>query len=220
MRRLLVLRPEPGASRTVARAHAVGLDARALPLFQIEAIPADWPPATDFDALLLTSANGARALGQRYPGLPVHAVGGATADIAAAAGHQVVTIGDGGVDDLLARVPFDVRLLHPCGIERRVPSSAHRVTPLPVYRATPLDPPDLAAFGGDEVVLLHSPRAATRWAAVVERAGFARDGFALVAISDATAAAAGTGWQTVEIAPVPRDEALLPLAARLCHETA
>ena len=40
MRRVLVLRPEPGASATVERARARGLDAFAVPLFAIE--PLDW----------------------------------------------------------------------------------------------------------------------------------------------------------------------------------
>ena len=33
MKRVLVLRPEPGASATVERARALGLDAVAVPLF-------------------------------------------------------------------------------------------------------------------------------------------------------------------------------------------
>ena len=38
MRRVLVLRPEPGASATVERARERGLDAIAAPLFEIEPI--------------------------------------------------------------------------------------------------------------------------------------------------------------------------------------
>ena len=40
MKRVLVLRPEPGASETVQRAKAKGLDAEASPLFVVE--PIEW----------------------------------------------------------------------------------------------------------------------------------------------------------------------------------
>ena len=43
MRRLLVLRPEPGASATVERARALGLDAVAMPLFEVEPVAWDAP---------------------------------------------------------------------------------------------------------------------------------------------------------------------------------
>ena len=43
MRRVLVLRPEPGASATVERARRLGLDAVAIPLFEIE--PVAWASA-------------------------------------------------------------------------------------------------------------------------------------------------------------------------------
>ena len=60
MSRLFVLRPQPAAARTAAKAAAMGLDVRVHPLFAPEAIAWNPPPAQDFDAMLLTSANGAR----------------------------------------------------------------------------------------------------------------------------------------------------------------
>ena len=60
MRRVLVLRPEPGAAATVKRARARGLDAVAIPLFEIEPLAWEAPPAGGFDGLLLTSANAVR----------------------------------------------------------------------------------------------------------------------------------------------------------------
>ena len=82
MRRLLVLRPEPGASETVRRAHERGLDAVAIPLFEIETARWEVPEAGGFDGLLLTSANAVRHGGEQLQalrGLPVYAVGQATA---------------------------------------------------------------------------------------------------------------------------------------------
>ena len=63
MSALLVLRPEPGASATVERARELGLDAVAVPLFEIEAMDWDAPEPGGFDGLLLTSANAVRCGG-------------------------------------------------------------------------------------------------------------------------------------------------------------
>ena len=60
MRRLLVLRPEPGASATAGRARTLGLDPVLMPLFEIEPIAWTAPDPAGFDALLLTSANAVR----------------------------------------------------------------------------------------------------------------------------------------------------------------
>ena len=62
--------------------------------------------------------------------------------------------------------------------------------------------------------MLHSPRAAARFAALAGDRGR----FTLAAISVETAAAAGTGWRQVAVATAPRDEALLELAAKLCQK--
>ena len=84
---------------------------------------------------------------------------------------------------------------------------------MPVYRARALAEPDLGAVG-DSVALIHSPRAGRRLAELVED----RRTIAIAAISDAAAEAAGDGWQIVEAAEKPADEALLALAARLCNK--
>ena len=87
MRRVIVLRPEPGASETVARARELGLDAVAIPLFEVEAVEWTAPEAGGFDGLLLTSANAIRHGGdqlQSLRGLPVYAVGKATSEAARA----------------------------------------------------------------------------------------------------------------------------------------
>src|SRR5687768_9453521 len=82
MRRLAILRPEPGASATVERARELGLDAFAVPLFAIEPLAWELPDSGAFDALLLTSANTVRQAGpslERLLQLPAYAVGDATA---------------------------------------------------------------------------------------------------------------------------------------------
>ena len=60
MSKVVVLRPEPGASATLARAKAAGIDAVAIPLFEVVPVAWDAPDPSSVDALLLTSANAAR----------------------------------------------------------------------------------------------------------------------------------------------------------------
>lgn len=214
MRRVLVLRPEPGASETVARARARGLDAVAIPLFAIEPMAWEVPDVARFDAVLFTSANAVRSAGDQLralAALPAYAVGETTAAAAREAGFEVVATGDSGVDRLLQTIDPGLALLHLCGLDRREPAEApHKMTPLVVYRAKPVEPPELPASG---VVLIHSPRAARRLAELVNE----RSGIAIAAISPAAAAAAGGGWAAVEVADRPNDDALLAVAERLCN---
>jgi uroporphyrinogen-III synthase len=216
MRRLLVLRPEPGASKTVARANALGLDALAVPLFEIEPIAWVMPDVRGFDGLLLTSANAARRVTPKLGHLPVYAVGDATAEAAREAGLEVAATGEVGVDGLLASVDANLRLLHLCGEDRRDPVDARQtIVSIPVYRAKPIDRPELAQ-ADQAVMLVHSPRAGRRLGELVHDRG----SIAIAAISRAAADAVGSGWQCVEAASRPSDDALLALAARLCNKPA
>jgi uroporphyrinogen-III synthase len=218
MTRVLVLRPEPGASATVARARELGLDAIAVPLFRIE--PVDWeaPEPGGFDGLLLTSANAVRFGGeqlQRLRGLKTHAVGEATADEAREAGFDIATTGDSGVDGLLGSIEPGLRLLHLCGEDRREPDRpSQQITPVVVYRSPQIEHPDLSAIAG-RVALIHSPRAGRRFAELVKD----RQSIAIAAISSGAAQAVGNGWTAVETAEQPNDDALLALAARLCNNS-
>lgn len=228
MRPLLVLRPEPGAAATVRRAEARGFKAIAAPLFAIE--PVAWvPPAPeDHDALFVTSANAARAAGSalaRFRGLPAYAVGAATAAALHTAGFADVIVGARDAGSLIALLRADGRRapLHLAGEDFRAFDDAGvtlvRVT---VYRTRLVGAlPDEAAraLRGGAVALLHSPRAAASFAALVEGAGLSRDAIPIVTISAAAAAAAGCGWGACAIAAAPDDEALLAAAAALCEES-
>lgn len=218
---ILVLRPEPGAGETVQRLRDRGLEAVAAPLFTVAPLPWEAPDPSGFDALLLTSANAVRHGGDRlgkFRGLPVHAVGEATARMAHDAGFEIASSGDAGVDRLLASIDPQLRLLHLCGQDRRKPANApQRITRLAVYQATAVERPDLARAKGS-VALVHSPRAASRFAELVAPPD--RASIAIAAISDAAAEAAGEGWKAVEAAEQPSEEALLALAARLWQKSA
>jgi uroporphyrinogen-III synthase len=219
MRRLFVLRPEPAAHRTIERALGLGLDAIAVPIFKLE--PVEWsaPRPDEFDGLLLTSANAVNMGGhqlERLRNLPVHAVGEATAVAAEVAGFGVASVGKAGVDELLGSIDPGTRLLHLCGEDRRAPDrpsqTIHRLT---VYRARAITPPgSLEALHG-QVAALHSPRAGTRLAELIDEK--TRATIRVAAISQAAADAAGSGWAEVGIAAAPTDPALLALARRLCE---
>jgi uroporphyrinogen-III synthase len=215
--RVLVLRPQPGANATLAKARALGLDAVAIPLFGIEPVAWEPPDSRDFDGILLTSANALRFGGEglrALKGLKVYAVGEATAEAAREAGLDVAVTGDGGVEQLLGSTEPSLRLLHLCGADRREPRRARQaITPVIVYRANPIEAPDVAA-AKDGVALTHSPRAGKRFAELVGD----RASIAIAAISAAAADAVGSGWRVVEVADRPTDDALLALAARLCNK--
>lgn len=220
---LVVTRPEPGNSATIARAAALGLDARAMPLFA--AHPIDWalPAPTNYDALLLTSAQAVRLAGAQLAelaALPVHAVGEATADAARAAGLTVVQTGTADGQALLDAMASEkiARILWLCGRERSEfdPRGA-LLDPRACYGVEPAEPPgDWAqVIAAPAVLLAHSARAARR---IGDLVGASRAHLALVAISPAVAAAAGAGWSERVAAPAPTDAAMLALAHALCHK--
>lgn len=188
------------------------MEVRCHPLFAAE--PVAWTlPAGNFDALLVTSATAIRLAGG-FPALPVHAVGEASAAAARASGLKVLTIGEGGVEALLDRLPDGLSLLHLAGEERIVPATARQaITSVAVYRMAPLPLPDAALIEGT-VVLVHSPAAGRRLSEVTA----VRERIRVAAISPAAAAACGPGWEHCEAADEPTDRALLSLAAKLCEE--
>ncbi len=215
MAQVLVLRPEPGASATVARARSMGLDAVSRPLFEVQPVAWEVPELTAFDGLLLTSANAVRHGGEqleRLRGLKVYAVGDATGRAAREAGFDVAATGDAGVERLLASIEPDLRLLHLCGADHRdAGSELQTIVPILSYRAERVD---VGKLPNADVVMVHSPRAGARLAQVAHD----RSSMAVAAISQAAAEAVGGGWQAVEVADAPTDDALLALAARLCKK--
>lgn len=221
--RLLVLRAEPGASETAARARGLGLDAVTAPLFTVRPLAWQAPDAAEFDAILLTSANATRHAGRQlrlFRHLPCFAVGEATAAAAKEQGFADLRIGAADGAATLATIAPGSRILHLCGrehlrlnhpaLERRIVYAADAAERMPAAAHAALDRGALA--------LVHSPRAASLFGALVDAAGLHRAAIAIAAISPAAAAAAGPGWRSLSAAERPRDEALLELAAKLCKK--
>lgn len=222
---ILILRPQPGASETAERAGAIGLDALVAPIFEIEPIQWQAPDASEFAAILFTSANAPRFGGAElklFLDLPCYAVGESTAAAAGKAGFRNIRTGPSDGAALVEMMVHDgiPAAFHASGrdhvalehqdirIERRAVYASNAVAFLP--------PEAVMALGKDTLALLHSPRAASHFAALVEAAGLSKQRTGLAAISKAAAVAAGEGWKSIAVSPEPRDHALLELAAKLC----
>ena len=218
MNKLVILRPEPGLSASLARAKEAGLEAIACPLMSVEPVEWSLPDLEAFDTLMFTSASApAEAAEHRdaLSALRVIAVGEKTAAAAREAGFTVAIVGDGGVDDLLEKMADEARILHLCGVNFRKPEAAQAINHLPVYRAVPTgaEPP----VDGGHVYMVHSPRLGALLGMAIPEAS--RADKHVVAISQMAGVAVGPGWASVTMAPRPQDEAMLPVAAKLCQAT-
>jgi len=116
--RILVTRPEPDNARTAAALRARGHAPVLAPLLRVERIAADLG-AGPFAAVLLTSANAARAIAahprrDQLLGLPLFAVGEASAEAARAAGFRDVHAAGGDAAALVRLVAEAMpRAAHP-----------------------------------------------------------------------------------------------------------
>ncbi len=161
--RLLVTRPEPDGERTAAELRRRGHEVMLAPLLRVEIVPDAELGAGPFAAVLLTSANGARAIAMHrrrgeLTALPALAVGASSAKAARDAGFTDVTSADGDGGDLarLATARFagvERPLLYPAGEERarelggELAASGIKVTTAIVYRTVKVTafPPDVRA---------------------------------------------------------------------------
>lgn len=223
---LIVIRPQPGNSATVAAANSLRMVAHGFALFEM--VPKSWEAVLPghHDALLIGSAavfrlggTGLAVLRQ----LPVYAVGETTAEAAREAGFAVAATGDGAIQALLGQVgPAHCRLLRLTGEERVALQVPHGVAvdERVVYasRAAPL-PAELAALlNQPAIVALHSAEAARHLTAQCVTHGIKRARLRLAALSQRIAAAAGDGWGEVAVAAFPEDKALLALARQMCQD--
>ncbi|GEO00945.1 hypothetical protein NSE01_27770 [Novosphingobium sediminis] len=221
---VIVIRPEPGNEATVSSARALGLDARAFPLFDMA--PAPWiaPDPAPYRAILAGSANVFRLGGEGLAGLrnlPVHAVGAVTAEAARAAGFGVELIGEGGLQPMVSALAPG-RYLRLAG-EKRVPlmmPEGVEVDDIVVYAAAglPMPAPLADLLAKPALVLLHSGEAATHFAAESGRLGVSRETISLACLAPRIALMAGEGWQHIEIAQTRSDQAVLALAVQMCDK--
>lgn len=226
--RIIVLRPQPGATATAQALRAIGHDPVVTPLFVIE--PVAWTPADAeaYDALLVGSANvfrhGGPALAD-LKGLPVYAVGGKTARMASDLGFRVRGQGSGGLAAMLPMLVEDghLHVLRLAGEDRvDLPATRLAIDTRIVYRSRALPMPDALreALTGPAIVLLHSARAAQHFGQLVDSAGIDRAQIRLALFAPALVDAAGEGWAAVRVASAADDRALLDVVATLCQHEA
>ena len=229
--RLLVTRPEPGATATTLRLRTLGHDVVSDPLLTIAATEAPLP-AGPFDALAFTSLNGVRALAARdrpdLALLPAFAVGSRTAEEARTHGFARVVACDGEVESLARRIaatlPQGTRLLHAAGADRAgdlpgllAPHQIH-VTVSVLYAAVCAERLGAAsraalAAGQLDAVLHFSPRTAKALLHCVAAEGLGETLRPLrhLCLSQAVAAPLAQAGLATEVAEAPAEDALLRL---------
>lgn len=234
--RVLVTRPQPDAQATAARLADAGHQPLVDSMLVVEAISDAQLPPGRFDALALTSVNGARALAARaeWAGLcdlPLYTVGWRTAEavsgIAAAPGVAPRSAGGNGeklAALLRSELPRGARLLHVCGEDRAVDLGAAlagdgiAVALFTIYRAVPA--PGLSAAvivaareGRIDAALHFSPRTAATLLAHAQGAGIAGELARIPHLcfsAKVAAPLAAAGWAT-KIAQAPNENALFAL---------
>lgn len=207
----------------------MGLRSVTAPLFHVAPLAWPIPDPAAFDALLLTSANAPRHAGRgllKLARLPCLCVGDATAAEARRAGLSDVRSGSGdgkAAVELLADQGLR-RVLHLCGRDHLgLEQPGIEIARIAVYAAEAagsLPATALDTLRSGAVALIHSPRAGRLLGRLADEAGLERSGVRVAAISKAAAEAAGQGWAAVAVAPVPRDQPLLEVAAKLCNSEA
>lgn len=236
MRRVLVTRPEPGATRTAGRLRQLGLEPLVLPLSATKPLAVDGAAVPDdAAAVAVTSANALRhappELIGRLAALACHAVGERTAAAAQAAGFRAVEAGPGdaaGLAEAIAPQLAGKRLVYLCGRERfplfedRLAEAGVRITAIETYDTVAVEPPDataLSLLGGRpaDAVLLYSVKAAETAARLVRRAVLIpvlanAAVFSLSARIDAAFRVAGGDCKGARhVATTPDEEALMAL---------
>jgi uroporphyrinogen-III synthase len=226
----LVTRPREEAEGLAAALAERGLGFIVEPMLEIRYDGGSPPDLAGVQAVLCTSANGVRALarGTAERGVPILAVGDATAARARAEGFACVASAGGAVGDL-ARLaqqrlrPAAGRLLHVAGsavagdLAGTLAAYGFTVDRAVLYEARPiaaLSPPTVCALraGSIDFALFFSPRTAGVFARLAVAAGIADALATVVALSISRAADAALGeiaWCNRRIAPRPDQAALL-----------
>lgn len=227
---LLLTRPREDCEELAAALLGIGATTLLEPLLEIEYIDAP-PPNTDgVQALLVTSANGVRAIGRLSPerGIAVYAVGDASARTATDLGFTNVESATGDVEALAALVrerldPAAGALLHVAGSRLAGDLAAsleaagftyRRAVLYSAKKATELsgDAETAIRTGPLDGIVLYSPRTAVALVGLLRGAGLADKCKHLTAfcLSRAVAEEAGAiDWLNIVVAASPDQAALI-----------
>jgi uroporphyrinogen-III synthase len=237
-RRVLVTRPEPGASETARRLEELGLLPIKLPLQETLALPVEDAAVPDgATAVAITSANAIRytppALLAKLAGFPCFVVGASSARAARAAGFTNVIEGQGDAESLadtvIAKRPAEP-VVYLCGrvrrphFEQRLAGAGIAVTAVETYDTSTVirTTDEVAAAIGEapvDYVLVYSANSAEALVTTTSQpvlAGlFKTTMFACISARVADVLAGKVSGKIL-VAGEPRETALLALL----HETA
>lgn len=235
MTKILVTRPERDARGTADRLRAIGFEVVVAPLLVFAPIaPLAWPDGP-ISGVIVTSANGVRALKDlgvvdKLAAKPVFAVGDKTADAARAAGFGKVQSAGGAAEDLVALIGKSVqtgdRLLYSQGREvshnlaHILAPSGIEIVDLPAYemKAIPALPDAVAKglrTGEITAVTLYSKRTAEVFAALSAPllSPAAKSSLRLLCLSHNVAQPlVAATFTRIALADHPSEEAMLALA--------
>lgn len=231
-RRVLVTRPEPGASQTARRLQAAGFLPLLLPLSQTRVLPVVSAPER-FAAVAVTSANAvrhaSRALLEGLAGSRCYAVGQKTAAAAREVGFVDVATGPGDAealaDAIISAEKSEAAILYLCGrvrlpaFEEKLRAAGIDVRPVETYDTVGINHETsvvrrLLDERPVDAVLLYSARAAGTFAEIASRPELASlfDGAGLYCLSRRVASALNTlQGAKIHIAAEPNEDKLLLL---------
>ncbi|MDA0239379.1 MAG: uroporphyrinogen-III synthase, partial [Proteobacteria bacterium] len=230
--RVLVTRPEADSGALLNELQTLGVEGVLEPLLSVENRAPPPIEFSEFQAILLTSANGARAMAGIEGGrnLPVYAVGEATAAAAREAGFETVDVAGGDVDALFQRIKerIDAKagaLLHPAGTTVAGDLAAdlvedgydyRRVNLYDAVAASKLSRSTVQAIKKGEIsgVVLYSPRTAEVFVSLIRKARLIRavKGLTAYCLSPTvTETAQKLDWQEIHVATEPTQAAFLRL---------
>ena len=220
--RLIVTRPLEDAGPLARRLAALGHEAIIAPLLEIVPYTDYSIPRRDWQAIAITSANGARALkaGHGLDAVPVFTVGAQSKAASLAAGFKTVTAAGGDVIRLAAHL---ANILNPAlgpvlylsgaetagDLERRLEAAGFETHRLFLYEAVAARALPESVDDGADAVLLYSPRTARIWASLAA-AHPPLEILVHYCLSANVAEALPPAYMT-RIAPEPTDDGLLAL---------
>ena len=228
--RVLVTRPGADGAALAEVLTERGIESLHEPLFTVQSLDGPELNVSDIKAILVTSANGVRALAERTTvrDIPVYAVGDATGTASRDAGFVHVHSASGDVGALATLVidmldPRDGPLLHVAGsqvagdLTGRLTSAGftcRREVLYEVHEAKSLSPTAVAALkdGGIGAVLLYSPRTAETFMQLIRKSRLVRacKDIAVICLSRAVAERTDDlSWKAVLVADQPTQDSLL-----------
>ena len=232
--KILITRPEPDGSKLARILKKMGHTARLAPLMHIDHKPGRKIDTAGVQAFLVTSANGARALGSALKSrdLSLFAVGVATAEALQHEGFKDIHIAEGDVETLANKVieecaPEGGKLIHIAGSDvagdlsgllARDGFECERAVLYEALPVTSLDAKILKEIKGGAIpaALFYSPRTAAIFAGLVTAAGIVSNMENVTAYCLSKAVAEkleSLPFSGIKVAAEPNQENLLALLA-------